>query len=351
MADVRYSIKSNRLSKAIYAEGVNVENDAIKTEPAIHNCVYLYPIDAGMNDASWGRFHFDMSCDCEMVCEVLVACSNFLVEFDEGSYTKTKNTFKRLDAKVFVNTSDILLYDMEGRYLYVAFVFEGEGEALIENIKIDRRGDNFMQIFPEVYQDWGGFFHRYMSVFSSVYNDLDEEIANLPKLLDLDTCDVSLLPIYGKWMGLDVGNGFLEEDILRNLVKEAYVLNRMKGTKWCIERITEIILGQKAMIVERNATPDNLTPEQVEAIEKLYGRSIFDVTLLLTTSLKTNQLFQLEYILEQFIPIRCQLHVIELGKTGTLDLYTYLDINARSHKSEGGVIDESSSMDTAITLL
>ena len=74
----------------------------------------------------------------------------------------------------------------------------------------------------------------------------------LPKILDPDTCPAGFLPIYGSWMGIDLPEDAFAEPVMRRLVKEAWQLNRMKGTKWVIARIMKIILDEDVIIKEKN---------------------------------------------------------------------------------------------------
>lgn len=349
MAKVHYSIKNNRLKRA-YSNGFVVEKDSFYSKSSTLHEFLLEPIDALEEDALWGRFSYEVETEGNVATIVYVGASNEKIDLKRVGHVTYKSILRRVDARRFAQEKDFLLYDLKGQYLYIAFEIAGEGNVKISSINVDRQGDNFMQTFPQVYQERGSFFHRYMSIFSSVYNDMEVEIDNLPKLLDLDTCDVNLLPIYGRWLGLDVGDGFLQEEVLRNLVKEAYLLNRMKGTKWCLERITEILLGEKAVIIERNTKDENLGIEQAEEFNKLYGSSIYDVTILIQNDLTETMKAQLVYILEQYIPVRCKLHVIEIAKTGTLDSYSYMDLSSRVYTTDEGQMDNAAGMDGAIIL-
>ncbi len=207
-----------------------------------------------------------------------------------------------------------------------------------------------MNTFPEIYREKNGFFHRYLSVFSSIYEDFQEDIEALPNILDLDTCPAELLPLYGGWLGIDVGQDFLGEDILRPLVKEAYSLNRMKGTRRVMERITEIVLGKKAMVAERNVIEDYIDQEQLADLDRLYGSSIYDVTILVQESITDVQKSQLLFLLEQFKPVRARLRIVNLKKNSMLDSYSYLDVNAGITQEGVGSLDTSQEMDGAIRL-
>ena len=75
--------------------------------------------------------------------------------------------------------------------------------------------------------------------------DFQEKIDNVAELLNVETAPVQLLPVFCRWMGLDVSGDFLTEERMRTLVREAYQLNRTKGTKETLLRVCEIVLGEK----------------------------------------------------------------------------------------------------------
>lgn len=350
MAEIRYSVKYNRIKRA-YIEGFDAfEDGRLQSKAAIHNVVFFKPIDTAIADNTFGRLNFILKKSGNVTLSVYVAASNFKYEIEDESVSSYIALFDKLDAIKYVDMSDVLLYKLSGRYFYLGFEVAGEGDISIEDIRIYQRGDNFMMTFPQIYHERDGFFHRFMSVFSSIHNDLDEEIEKLPELLDLDTCDVKLLPIYGRWLGIDVGDGFLKDDILRALVKESYELNKMKGTKYVLERISEIILGERGIIVERNSAQDYLSEDQVEQFNELYGDNLNDVTLMIKQCPDSITMSQLEYILEQFLPINCTLHIVRLLDGGAMDGHVYLDINASVYKTGEGLLDSSMGLDGNVTL-
>ncbi len=335
MPDYKYQIKENRLKKSYINNGN----------------IYLQPIDSLIDEAEWGRLHYEVEMEGNVACIIYAAASDYLVTPDTESEYGYKRMLESLEAKRFVQQNDSVLYDLKGRYLYLAFTYTGDGSATFKNMYVDRHGDRFMETFPRVYQNRGDFFHRYMSVMSTIYDDFDEEIDKLPELLNLDTCSKELLGIYAGWLGIDIGDGFLAEDVLRQLVKNAYELNKMKGTRQCLEKITEILLGKPAVIVERNTTEDYMPKEQIESFNRLYGTSLFDVTVMIEERLDERKKSQLEFILKQFLPIRCTLRIVELNRSGLLDSYSYLDVNARVYQTYDGNLDSGQGMDDVITLL
>ncbi len=366
MADrTTYSIRKNRFESGFHPGFVVERDGALRACPnAASHYLYLKAIDSGQADSEWGRLSLDIRRPEDMICYIRVAAlnedsfyregkpvriENFLCNAAEANSIK-KEFFSRIEALRFVNREDMLLYSLKGRYLYLMLEIVGEGSCEIGGLRIDAQGDNFMYTFPAVYQERNSFFHRWLSVFSSLYNDFDGEIDRLPALLDLDSCPPEYLPIYASWLGVDVGNDFLDEAILRPLVKEAYALNRMKGTKAALERVARIVLGEKVQVLERNVMADYIGPEQMAEFERLYGNSVHDVTILVKKPLSELTKARLLFLLNQFKPARARLHIISVQREGVLDDYAYLDMDVRIAGQKRGTLDESQVLDGAVRL-
>lgn len=360
----RYTIRNNRI-KSGCVTGFNVDDKGhfiLKTDEMYHG-IFFKSFDQGVGQASWGRLSFNESCSENMIYYVYVLALDERSIMTEGQEADLDAVLtdpltdvpekiallKRLGAKRFVRCSDCLLYEMYGRYMYVAFEAAGEEEFSISGIALDTEGDNFMATYPEIYRERGSFLHRYLSVFSSIYNDFGRDIADLPKLLDLDSCPKELLIIYGGWMGIDLKGEFLEEKVLRTLVKEAYSLNRIKGTKKAIERLLEIILGEKAIVIEHNEVK-GAAREDAFIPENLRSKGIYDVTILVKKHLTEELRHQIIFILDQFKPVRTRINLTQLDKTPTVDSNTYLDVNFRLPDAKQAVLDEESTLDGTMIL-
>lgn len=365
MAGNCYSIRKNRIQSGWYPGFVMEEDGSLTAirEETVHY-LYLKGIDSAVPDSQWGRIHFNGIFSENMICYIHVIALNedsfyrngkpiriedFLCSSEESNEIK-KRFLRQVGAKRFVNQQDMLLYQLKGRYLYLVFEVIGEGDCRISRIRAEQQGDNFMGTFPEVYRERNSFFHRFMSIFSSIYNDFQGDIDQLPELLDVDICPGELLPIYAGWLGIDVGNNFLEENVLRLLVKNAYRLNRIKGTKAVLEQITEIVLNERALVLEKNVMESYISPEEQADFNRLYGSSIYDVTILVENPITEAQKSQLMFLLDQFKPVRSRIHIVHLKKTGMLDSYSYLDMNAGIQDKDAGTLDSRQVMDGIITI-
>lgn len=366
MAGICYSIRKNRLESGLMV-GFTMEEDGtlVMNENEPRHALYVRALDCATVDGVWGRLSFEAEYPENMTCYVYVKALNeamfyragnpkriedFLCDPEE-SPTLKRDFFERALAKKHVNHKDILMYEQKGRFLYFMIEFVGEGSGYLKNIRVDRRGDSFMQTFPEIYRERDSFFHRYLSIFSSIYTDFQQDIERLPELLNVDTCPVQLLSTYGKWLGIDLDCDIKNEKILRALVREAYALNRMKGTKKAISRIAEIVLGEEVLILEHNIMQDYLSDKDREEVASLYGSSIYDVIMLVDHPVSEFVKSQLMYLLDQFKPLRSRIHIVHLKSDGMLDSHSYLDMNARVFDVENGSLDDSQVMDGVITLV
>ena len=364
MPSIKYSIKKNRLSHSLLlGMELDEENDRLYLTPDETRRLYLPPIDQASDGASWGRLSFDADITEDMVLYVHVAATDTDSIYDEeGVYpiksilldeeipdSHKKELFRRMDGKRFVGKTDILLYGLTGRYLFVCIEVPGAGDGFISHIKIDVKGDNFLDTFPTVYHERNGFFHRYLSVFSSIYNDFEHEIDRLPELLDPDTCPPVLLEIYGHWLGIDLSGDYLSEEAMRSFVREGYHLNRMKGTKACLERVLEIALGERPIILEQN-TILSYIEEGGYADEEVKHGSIYDVNILIKKRLSEIGKHQILHLIRQFAPLRSRIHLIHLRDSGTLDANVYMDMNAVLSEDSYGYLDEEMEMDEGVIL-
>ncbi|MCR5097596.1 MAG: hypothetical protein K6B14_01460 [Lachnospiraceae bacterium] len=363
MAGINYSVKNNRLKKSgLY--GMDIAGPGVlNLSRDMERHLYLPAIDSAEENASWGRLSFNCDITENMVSYVYVLATddciindgdrtldlNKLLTGDEASESEKKHFLDFAGAKRIVDKDDILLYDLTGRYFFICIDIVGEGTGKLSDIRIDRHGDNFMDTFPSIYRERDGFFHRFLSVFSTIYNDFEREIDDLPKLLDSDTAPPEMLLAYGRWLGLDLSGDFLSEETMRTFVREGYRLNRMKGTRACLERVLEIVLGEKVIILEQNTIRSYLEEGEI-SIGTLEDSSIYDVNVLIKKKLSDTDRHQLLHLLRQFVPLRSRIHLIRLKDSGVLDTDIYLDMNAVLAEESYGVFDEDMEMDDDIIL-
>ena len=366
MAGIIYSIKKNRLEKS-YISGFDQDekNDRLYLDPntGIHR-LSTDAIDSATEGSEWGRFSFAASLTENMAMYVYAFASDVNSWYDDDGREylladilrsedvaddDKKRLFNNDNSLRYVGKNDVLLYRLKGRYLYLAIEILGSGDGYIDRLRVDMKGDYFMDAFPAVYRQRDSFFHRFMYVFSSIHGDIEREIENLPGLLDPDVCPRECLHVYALWLGIDLSGDFLTEDAERLFVKEAYSLNRMKGTRECLKRVIEIVLNETPIILENNTIKSYMDANELKESGWAQG-GIYDVNILIRHSLSDTDRRQLGFLLDQFKPVRSRLHLIPLKDTATLDGETYLDMNAVISGEDVGIMDDDMELGEDIIL-
>lgn len=288
-------------------------------------------LDSAMEACVWGRMVIDATLPADSVMTVCVYAS------DEEQLVPELCT-RTVDAR------DFLLYGQEGRYLWIWLEIVGMGQGCIREIEIYTPGDIFLNTFPEIYREQGSFFHRYLSIFSSIYLDFQQEIDALHTWIDLETSPPEILPVLADWLGIEVEDSLLESGGLRSLLKDAPYLIRYKGTKGAVERLASLLLDAEVIVVERGKERD-LESRFQDTFDRLYGTGAYDITILAMREYDESLKNRLLCLLDQFKPVRCQVNLVFIRKNSILGGYCYLDLNAALHESQAGVLESGCALD------
>lgn len=348
-----YQIGSRRLSRG-WIEGFDLNPAGLLT---VHpdcpsHTILLAALDSAQEDCPWGRFCFHADLQGEAVLTIRAFASNnhmfvnhgvpvdmddFLLDRDVVPARKDA-LFQAANGLCISGTQDVLLYSLKGRYLWIWVELTGVATGYLENFRVLVPGDHFYRTFPSLYQTDGEFFHRYLSIFSSLYMDLQDKIDGIHQYLDLDTAPAEILPIFSSWLGLALDGNFLEESQLRQLLKIAPDLIRAKGTRRAIELVASLFVEEPVQIVERNL----LDPSQLAGCS-LYGDQIYDFTVLVSGRSHELLRSRLEFLINQFKPLRSRCKIIFLGDQSGVDAFAYLDMNAALLQPTSGNLDDGTS--------
>jgi phage tail-like protein len=317
--------------------------------------IFFGKIDGVLEGCPWGRFAFDVDAEEDTVFTVRVMASDdpqlirngeavdaddVLLDPSVGANEKLAEFetrgWRAEDASVY---SDILLYGHYGRYLWIYLSAQG-GKASFSNFRAYAPGDNFLGTFPEVYREEGSFFHRYISIFSSMYNDLQEKIDAVDALLDPDTAPAPLLPVYASWFGISLDGDIVDERRLRALLKKVPSLVRKKGTREAIEELVGIFVDAPFYIVERQTVLRHANAENRRILERLYGDDPFSFTLLIDRAPDEKLQLRLTRLIEQFKPVRMNVRILFMSGSAALDGGANLDLNAVLADPSGGSLDD-----------
>lgn len=327
----KYRLKTSRLKDGMERGFFAGENGVSLTPDEQIHVLRPERLDSAMESCVWGRLVMDASLPADSVLTVCVYAS------DEERLVPELCT-RTVDAR------DLLLYGQEGRYLWLWLEIVGMGEGIIREIQVYTPGDIFLNTFPEIYREQGSFFHRYLSIFSSIYLDFQQEIDRLHQWIDLETAPPEVLPVLADWLGIQVEDSLLESADLRELLKQAPYLIRYKGTKGAMERLARLLLDAEVIVVERGKRQD-MDSRFEKACNRLYGTGAYDITILAVREYDESLKNRLLCLLDQFKPVRCQVNLVFIKRNSILGGYCYLDLNATIHESRPGTLERGCALD------
>lgn len=330
----KYRLRAGRIkSGELVGFSYNADQDRLDIVPGASRCRMIpRRIDSATPGCIWGRVTVEAAFPQD---------SAFLLYYYASDLDEP-----RFDAASrMVGAFDGLLYEQQGRYLFLWIEVLGAEEGWVHQINLYTPGDTFMATFPEVYQEHGSFFHRYLSIFSSVYLDLQQKIDRLDDYLDLDRTPEKMLPLIGQWLGITLQPELFSAGQMRAVLNRAHFLNSHKGSRAAVEEIARLIAGSGCMVVERSRIGDGMQCGESETMKKLYGNSPYDYTLIIPCAPDARLREQLVALLHQFEPVRARANLVFLRESATLGSYTYLDVNAALRRTGCCAADSGMLMD------
>lgn len=301
---------------------------------------YLAPVfDSNDYGGTWHRLRLEGTfSDCKY--EILAAATDVDLEAilkDESlDFSGRGEVLKEHSHVRKVNTEDLLLHDLAGRYLWILITVAGskiDSHFRIEGFSAEFPKSSFIEYLPEVYQQEDqGFFERYMAVFRSMYEDLEKEVDRIPMYLDYQTAPEKNLELFAKWTGRWNENGQWSPKALRYLIRHLQKIQTGRGTRKVMGEIIWLLTGQRAVLVEHFQWKDWMKKNAslLDEFYRLYGEEedTFAVVIDATEKEVGMSERELEKKLEDYTPFGMICKVIYLKKNSHMDAQSYLDKNS-----------------------
>lgn len=231
-------------------------------------------------------------------------------------------------------SESLLLHQVQGRYMwFTATACCPMGEiAGFCNAAVYFPRQTWIEFLPEIYQgsDENGFLERYLSIFQTLYDDLDEKIRDIPSCLDTCSTDGETLKWIAGWLGIKHLSSW-NEDQLRYLIGNAGDFYRKRGTREGICEFIKLYTGEEPFIAEQHFIEKYSDNESLYALlRNLYGNDPWVFTVLIRAScLPSGKEFSdLVRIIEEVKPAWMDFKIITLRPYILLDSYTYLGVNS-----------------------
>ena len=302
---------------------------------------YFAPVfDSGDYECTWHRLCLEgsfSSCKYEIVAAATDENLEELLEDDSLSFADRIAILKECGHVRKVNTADLLLHSLQGRYLWIGITVAGskiDSSFKIEGFSVEFPQSSFVEYLPEIYQQEGrnSFFERYMTVFQSLYEDLEREVDKVPFYLDYETTPDTNLPLFAEWTGRWHSGKKWTPEQMRYLIMNLQKIQGGRGTRSVMEQMIRMLTGKEAVIMEHFQWKDwmNGKSSLMEEYRKLYGNDEDTFVVMIDGSEEELGFSEreLESRLEDYTPLGMKCRVVCLKKKSCMDGQSYLDKNS-----------------------
>ena len=309
---------------------------------------YLAPVFDSMDfECTWHRLRLEgvfSNCKYEIVAAATDENLEEMIQEEATSVTECLSFLKERGHVRKVNTDDMLLHGIQGRYLWIVILVTGakiDSCFRIEGFSVEFPAKSFIEYLPEIYQQEGrnSFFERYMAVLQSLYEDLEKEIENVPRYLDYETTSDDNLSLFAEWTGHWNREKKWNSKQMRYILKKLQELQSGRGTKYVMEQMIWLITGKKAVILEHFQWEDWMRQKSslLNEYHVLYGNDEDTFVAMIEGSEKELGISEkmLEHRLKDYTPLGMNCKVVYLKKNSHMDSQIYLDKNSYLSTPEG----------------
>ena len=228
-----------------------------------------------------------------------------------------------------------------GRYLWLAFELTTTGmdSPVIHVLRLWMNADHMVDYLPAIYREQA-FTRRFLSIFNSMYADMERCVDNLPGQMDYEYAEGEMLRCLADWVCAD---RFDSPEQLRQRIRTALPdyenLYTVEGVRRSVRRLT----GREPILIEHaQVSPNRPDCTDPTLYRRLYGDDPYRFFVLLPedTFANQSQREQFQREMEGLIPAGMQMQMIQLKQCIQLDWHTYLGVNSRVGSYMSAAIDE-----------
>ncbi|BED91578.1 MAG: hypothetical protein CfP315_0077 [Candidatus Improbicoccus pseudotrichonymphae] len=358
--------------------GVNFEDDSLVFDfNSDKNSAFIsISLDSFEKETVWHRIRFDSEVSRNSKIKVSILASDehdFWLNLDgDINFTNLNNfllnknvdvgsklsIFSKLSHVSFENPVDMPLFKLKGRYLWVcieAISYDSSSIIKIRSMKIEFPHNNFIEYLPEIYQRSGedSFFSRFIAIFQSMYDDLDDKIDFIPANFEPLNNSYDFLKWISRWLGIrDVD--VWREDKLRDMVSNAIEIFKTKGTIKSIKLMVEKFIGVEPIVIEQfKVTENEFYVREKKIIDSLFGDNSFVFNVFLNeNNIKTSEDYaNLLHIIRDMSPAGTVCNLVILQNGIFLGHHCYIGINSFLTREKYSLISKKINNEEGITMI
>jgi phage tail-like protein len=152
-------------------------------------------------------------------------------------------------------TPDLILNPNKGQFLWLKLkliTFDEKSRPSIRAARIYYPRLSYLRYLPPAYREEpvsAAFLERFLSIFETVFEDLDQRIDQLFRYFDPGLVPKEFLPWLASWINLSLDDD-LPEQRIRQLIRRAPHLYARKGTPGALVEFLEIYTGRSVFLTE-----------------------------------------------------------------------------------------------------
>lgn len=330
-------------------QGLEISGNSLVPSEAGGVCTIItYSIDSTEHDFRWQELTIDAEmCDNAIIKVSAYAANSALVSLDGSSgpldvflTDDTVSCDKRLAVTlplfrpIFRGCLDGPV-GLCGRYIWIKleFFMLDKRELRVNKLKLLLHSERMINYLPEAYlaEDGGnGFLSRYLSIFDSIFFEMDGRIEAMADQLDYRVSNGGMLRYLAEWLCIE-DTAYLSEERLREMIGNAAEDNSGLGVKSRLISWIEREYGVTPNIIEYYSV-DKLVHEggDREVYRRLFGEDPYRFFVLLPekTFANTREAATFMRRLKSRIPAYTEAEVVVTRLGCILEKHTYLGVNS-----------------------
>ena len=314
--------------------GIEPWDDGLRLDSArfMSGLCCLPVIDSAENGFCWGRILIDAELPQDSALRVYAHASDDHSWNDgwpeiDGTEDAARAMRKRFGLPV-AESGDFLLR-ASGRYLWLLLELAAAGtdSPTIRKVTVRMAGDHMIDYLPAIYQE-DDFTRRFLSIFNSMFLDMEDSICALPGRMDYESADPEMLHYLASWVCVEDGT---EPSALADRIAGALSDYETQYTLGGIRRSVRRLTGREPWIIEHFSVSSNRADcRNPELYRRLYGGDPYRFFVLLREGTFPNRQAMEEFRrrMEELVPAGTSMELVLLKQSIQLDWHTYLGINS-----------------------
>ena len=313
---------------------------------------HMKAIDSGETDFVWERVSLNANLPSDSLIRTWAYASNsrhYGESFDFDAYladSARDNAAALRGVYDLIGSSPDFYVNKTGRYLWLMFEFIATGEApVLSKLRVHMAGDHMLDYLPAIYRKDGDFTKRFLSVFDSVFMDMEKAIDDLPAQFDYENTGAALGRNLTEWVCVDA-SGLSEAETIER-IKTALPDFESMHTARGVKRSVRYLTGHEPLIIESQDVDPNRPGCVHSALYRtLYGENPYRFFILLDEDVFPAREDRERFIerMRSLIPANTEFELVQLRKCVQLDRHTYLGVNSFVSSYVLGVIGESTAI-------